>query len=126
MAADAGITVTEYVRQLIKMAVEHFRLTGRHIILSDVVPDHAAFLRTDRPTRSIPQLLEGVNLESLATEIQLPVEKLEAIIAGEFPSDSDLSFLVGADCVPYTLPQLFHARQLQFEQVKEDVRSVHK
>ena len=118
MAADAGITVTEYVRRLIKIAVKNFHLTGRHMIFSDVA--------LDRPTQSIAQLLEGIDLESLATEIQLPVEKLEAIVAGEFPSDSDLSFLVSADCVPYTLPQLFHARQLQFEQAKEDVKNVHK
>ncbi|MEG3877684.1 hypothetical protein QT972_09915 [Microcoleus sp. herbarium7] len=114
LAAKTQLTMSEFVSRSLP-ALERFAQLNGHHLFED--PRYS-------PAPPIAQILEGIDLELLATEIQLPVEKLEAIVAGEFPSDSDLSFLVSADCVPYSLPQLFHSRQSQFEQTK-DAKNVH-
>jgi len=90
MAADAGITVTEYVRQLIEMAVKSFHLTGKHVIFSDAHSVSTGF-GTHRP--SIAQLLQSCDLQQMAADIPCPVERLEELREGDRPSDKDLSVL---------------------------------
>jgi hypothetical protein len=90
MAADAGITATEYVRRLIEMAVKSFHHTGRHLIFSDA-RSASYVLGADRP--SIAQLLQSCDLQQMATDIPYPVERLEELMAGDRPTDKDLTVL---------------------------------
>ena len=115
LAAQTQISMSKFVSRSLP-ALERFAQVNGYHLFED--PRY-------NPAPPIAQILQGVDLVLLATEIQLPVEKLEAIVAGEFPSDSDLSFLVSAECVPYTLSQLFYSRQLEFEVTKEN-SNVHK
>ena len=115
LAAKTQLTMSEFVGRSLP-ALERFAQVNGYHLFED--PRY-------NPAPPIAQILQDIDLEALATEIQLPVEKLEAIVTGEFPSDSDLSFLVSAECVPYTLTQLFYSRQSQFEATKEN-SNVHK
>ncbi len=70
------------------------------------------------PAPPIARLLADLDLNELVEEIHLPIERLEALAAGDRPTDSDLSFLVASEWIPYTLPQLFRSVQLQFDSVE--------
>lgn len=107
MAADAGITVTEYVRLLIKMAVKNFRLTGRHTIFSDDRP-------LDRPARAISQILESCDLQEMAADIPYPVERLERLRAGDRPTDKDLTVLA-ASSLGLAIEELELLRHIYFD-----------
>lgn len=115
LAAKTQLTMSEFVSRSLPALEQFARINGHHLFED---PRY-------NPAPPIAQILQDIDLEALATEIQLPVEKLKAIVTGEFPSDSDLSFLVSAECVPYTLTQLFYSRQSQFEATKES-SNVHK
>lgn len=113
LAAQTQISMSEFVSRSLPALERFAQINGYHLFED---PRY-------NPAPPIAQILQGVDLALLATEIQLPVEKLEAIAIGEFPSDSDLSFLVSAECVPYTLTQLFYSRQSQFEAAKENLNA---
>lgn len=110
MAADAGITVTEYVRRLISREVKNFFLTGRHMIFSDVAPDRA--------TRSISQLLESCDLSAMAADIPYPIERLEELRAGDRPTDKDLTVLA-VSLLGLTIEDLELIRHVYFDSKKE-------
>jgi hypothetical protein len=106
LAAMKQVTHSAYIGGLIDLADRYLKVYGRHI--SD-----DPFLN---PAPPIAQILQGIDLEALVEEIQIPMERLESLAAGDRPTDSDLSFLVAADCcATYSLEQLFASRKLQFD-----------
>jgi hypothetical protein len=106
MAVKAQLSMSEFLSHAIP-ALERFKRINGHHLHEDVQYISAA--------PPIAQILEAINLEALAQEIKLPVEKLQALVAGNRPTDSDLSFLVAASCIPYTIEQLHCSRELQFD-----------
>jgi hypothetical protein len=106
MAVKAQLSMSEFLSHAIP-ALERFKRINGHHLYEDSLYCSAA--------PPIAQILAAINLGALAQEIKLPVEKLQAIVAGDRPSDSDLSFLVAADCIPYTIEQLHCSRELQFD-----------
>lgn len=115
MAADAGITVTEYVRLLIKMAVKNFRLTGRHTIFSDDRP-------LSHPTQSIAQLLQSCNLQEMAADIPYPIERLEELRAGDQPTDKDLTVLA-VSSLGLAIEELELLRHIYFDSNRDLLKS---
>lgn len=108
LAAMRSVTQSEYLRSLVDIAEQYLETHGRHI--------------TDDPFLNpapIAQVLENIDCQSLVDEVQIPMERLEKIIAGDRPTDSDLSFLAASDSIPYTLEQLFQGRKLQFDRPQE-------
>ncbi len=119
MAADAGITVTEYVRRLVETAVKWNLLTGRHIIFSDIDhPDRAVIPKTDRPTQSIAQLLQTCDLQEMAADIPYPVERLEELRAGDRPTDKDLTVLA-VSSLGLAIEELELLRHIYFDSNQE-------
>lgn len=112
MAADAGITATEYVRRLIELAVKSFRLTGRHAIFSDSISDQ----ETDRPT--IAQMLQSCDLKTMAAEIPYPIERLQELRSGVRPTDKDLTVLA-VSSLGLTIEELELRRYIHFDSNQE-------
>jgi len=94
-----------YVEQLVVIANNYFKHYGRHITEDPYL----------NPAPPIAQILKNIQLTDLAQEIKIPIERLEALASGDRPTDSDLSFLVAADCINYSLEQLYQSRKLQFD-----------
>lgn len=109
LAAMKQITQSAYLSGLVNMADRYLKTYGAHIT-------DDPFLN---PAPPIAQALENIDLQSLVDEVQIPMERLEEIIAGDRPTDSDLSFLAASDNIPYTLEQLFQGRKLQFDRPEE-------
>lgn len=109
LAAMKQITQSAYLSGLVNMADRYLKTYGAHIT-------DDPFLN---PAPPITQTLENIDLQSLVDEVQIPMERLEKIIAGDRPTDSDLSFLAASDNIPYTLEQLFQGRKLQFDRPEE-------
>lgn len=109
LAAMRSVTQSEYLRSLVDIAEQYLETHGRHIT-------DDPFLN---PAPPIAQTIEDIDPQSLVDEVQIPMERLEAIIAGDRPTDSDLSFLAASDKIPYTLEQLFQGRKLQFDRPEE-------
>lgn len=105
LATMARVTMPKYIEELVIIANNYFKHHGRHIT-------EDPFLN---PAPPIAQILKNIQLSDLAQEIKIPVERLEALVSGDRPTDSDLSFLVAADCVDYSLEQLYQSRNLQFD-----------
>lgn len=105
LAAMRSVTQSDYLRSLVDLADRYLKTHNRHII-------DDPFLN---PAPPIAQILEDIDRHSLVNEVQIPMERLERIIAGDRPTDSDLSFLAASDSIPYTLEQLFQGRKLQFD-----------
>lgn len=85
LAADANMTMTDYVKKLVAMAVSHFKLTGKHLI------DGGA----EKPN-SIAELLQSCDLQKLAAEIPYPIERLKELRTGDYPDDRDLAVLAAS------------------------------
>lgn len=115
MAADAGITVTEYVRRLIEMAVKSFHLTGRHLIFSDTRSANCVFGADSPP---IAQLLQSCDLQQMATDIPYPIERLEELKAGDRPTDKDLTVL-SVSSLGLAIEELELLRHIHFDSSKE-------
>ncbi len=115
IAADAGIAATEYVRLLIKMAVKHFYVTGRHIIFPDSL-SASATPGTGRPT--IAQLLKSCDLEEIAADIPYPIERLEELRTGDRPTDKDLTVLA-VSSLGVTIEELELLRHIHFDSNQE-------
>ncbi len=113
LAAMRSVTQSEYLRSLVDIAEQYLKTHGRHIM-------DDPFLN---PAPPIARILESVDLQWLVKDVQIPMERLERIIAGDRPTDSDLSFLAAYDSIPYTLEQLFQSRKLQFDR-PEEVKNV--
>lgn len=109
LAAMKQVTQSAYLSGLLDMADKYFKAYGVHII-------DDPFLN---PAPPIAQTLENIDLQSLVDDVQIPMERLQRIIAGDRPTDSDLSFLAASDNIPYTLEQLFQGRKLQFDRPEE-------
>lgn len=103
LAAIRGVTMSVFLKRLVVATIKHYRLTGRY--LDEEV---------GRPTR-IQDFLVGVDLVELAQEIALPVENLEAILAGRRPSNEDLIALSAAPCVTVDIEELEDMRERQFD-----------
>ena len=109
LAAMKRVTHSAYIAGLIDLADRYLKAYGRHIV-------DDPFLN---PAPPIAQILERVDLQWLVEDVQIPMERLERIIAGDRPTDSDLSFLAAYGSIPYTLEQLFQSRKLQFDRPEE-------
>lgn len=106
LAAMKRVTHSAYIGGLIDLADRYLKAYGRHIM-------DDPFLN---PAPPVAQILQGIDLQALVEEIQIPMERLERLVAGDRPTDSDLSFLSAADCcATYSLEQLFASRKLQFD-----------
>lgn len=105
LAATKRIAQYVYLSELVAIAQRYFETYGVHII-------DDPFLN---PAPPIAQVLENIDLQSLVEDVQIPMARLERIVAGDRPTDSDLSFLAASDNIPYSLEQLFQGRKLQFD-----------
>lgn len=106
LAAMKRVTHSAYIGGLIDLADRYLKAYGRHIM-------DDPFLN---PAPPVAQILQDIDLQALVEEIQIPMERLERLVAGDRPTDSDLSFLVAANCcATYSLEQLFASRKLQFD-----------
>lgn len=109
LAAMRSVTRSEYLRSLVDIAEKYLDTHGRHIT-------DDPFLN---PAPPIAQIIKDTDWQSLVDDVQIPMERLEKITAGDRPTDSDLSFLAAANSIPYTLEQLFQGRKLQFDHPEE-------
>jgi hypothetical protein len=103
LAAIRGVTMSVFLKRLVVATIKHYRLTGRYL---DEEVGH--------PTR-IQDFLVGVDLVGLAKEISLPIENLEAILAGRRPSNEELIALSAAPCVTVDIEELEDMRERQFD-----------
>lgn len=106
LAVNRELPMGAFIAQLTSAAVRYYETTGRYLD-EDI----------NRPTR-IQDFLFGVDLVELAREILLPIENLEAIVAGERPSDEDLIALSAAPCVSINIRELHEMRDRQFDHDK--------
>lgn len=103
LAVHRQIPMGTFIAELTAAAVKYYALTGRYLD-EDI----------NRPSR-IQDFLVGVDLVELAKEILLPIENLQAIVAGERPSDEDLIALSAAPCVTIDIEELHDMRDRQFD-----------
>jgi hypothetical protein len=112
MSVKTKLPMSEVLRRAI-LALDLFYQINGHHLFEDPIYD---------PVPPIAEILTNLGIQTLGEKTHLPNERIEALVAGDRPTDGELSLLAMADCVPYTLPQLSRSRQLQFN--NEELKNV--